>query len=168
MMDQAKPAESLVRVSLDGQEDFFPKGMPLLEILKRLLPKRAPQVLCCLCGGLCVELGQPIDRDCCLTSLTYLDEEGRRIYERSLQFIFLTAAHRLYPGKRVRIRHSFVQGLYIDLPEVAVTEEIVARLKAEMRRPLRSKDQGLARQAGPFCKKGEDDDGQERGTHAQA
>ena len=65
--------------------------------------------------------------------LTYADEEGRRIYERTLQFIFLTAAHRLYPGERVRIRHSFVQGLYIDLPNLMVTEEIVARLKAEMR-----------------------------------
>ena len=65
--------------------------------------------------------------------LTYADEEGRRIYERTMQFIFLTAAHRLYPGERVRIRHSFVRGLFIDLPNVAVTDEIVARLKAEMR-----------------------------------
>ena len=66
-------------------------------------------------------------------TLTYQDEEGRRIYERSLQFLFLTSAHRLYPGKRVRIRHSFAQGLYIDLPEVAVTGEVVTALKADMR-----------------------------------
>ena len=33
----------------------------------------------------------------------------------------------------MRIRHSFVQGLYIDLPNVAVTGEIVTRLKEEMR-----------------------------------
>ena len=66
--------------------------------------------------------------------LTFADEEGRRIYERTLQFVFLTAADRLYPGERVRIRHSFLQGLYIDLPGVAVTDEVVARLKAEMRR----------------------------------
>ena len=67
-------------------------------------------------------------------TLTYDDEEGRRIYERSLQFIFLTAAHRLYPGERVRIRHSFVHGYYIDLPNLAVTPEIVHRIKADMRR----------------------------------
>ena len=66
-------------------------------------------------------------------TLTYADEEGRRIYERSLQLVFLTAAHRLYPGERVRIRHSFVQGLYIDLPNLTVTPDVVARLKAEMR-----------------------------------
>ena len=65
--------------------------------------------------------------------LTYADEEGRRIYERTLQFIFLAAAHRLYPGERVRIRHSFGQGLYIDLPKLTVTLEMVSRLEAEMR-----------------------------------
>ena len=65
--------------------------------------------------------------------LTYADEEGRRIYERTLQFICLTAAQRLYPGERVRIRHSFVNGLFIDLPGVPVTPEAAARLKAEMR-----------------------------------
>ena len=66
-------------------------------------------------------------------TLTYADEEGRRIYERSLQFIFLTAAHRLYPGRRVRIRHSFAQGLYIDLPDVPVSAALVERLRDEMR-----------------------------------
>ena len=66
-------------------------------------------------------------------ALTQADEEGRRIYERSLQFIFLTAVHRLYPEERVRIRHSFVRGYYIDLPARKVTPELVHRVKAEMR-----------------------------------
>ena len=66
-------------------------------------------------------------------TLTLRDDEGRRIYERSLQFIFLTAAHRRYPGERVRIRHSFVHGFYIDLPNLAVTPEIVRELREEMR-----------------------------------
>ena len=65
--------------------------------------------------------------------LTLSDEEGRRIYERTLQLIFLTAAHRLYPGQRVRIRHSFVQGLYIDLPGLEESDETVGRIEAEMR-----------------------------------
>ena len=66
-------------------------------------------------------------------TLTQSDDEGRRIYERSLQFIFLTAAHRLYPDERVRIRHSFVHGYYIDLPNMTVTSEVVHAIKAQMR-----------------------------------
>ena len=83
--------------------------------------------------GRTCSLNDPVEEYTYARVLTYADEEGRRIYERSLQFIFLTAAHRLYPGERVRIRHSFVQGLYIDLPNLRVTPEIVDALKAEMR-----------------------------------
>ena len=84
-------------------------------------------------GGSTRSLSDGVEEYAFARVLTYADEEGRRIYERSLQFLFLTAAHRLYPGKRVRIRHSFAQGLYIDLPEVNITAEIVARLREEMR-----------------------------------
>ena len=68
-------------------------------------------------------LNDPVEEYAFARVLTYADEEGRRIYERSLQFLFLTAADRLYPGRRVRIRHSFAQGLYIDLPTVAVKQD---------------------------------------------
>ena len=65
--------------------------------------------------------------------LTYADEEGRRIYERSLQFLFLTAAHRLWPDTRVRIEHSFGQGLYIAVRGVEMNGEAIAALEREMR-----------------------------------
>ena len=67
-------------------------------------------------------------------TLTFSDESGRRIYERSLQFMFLTAADMLLPGQRVRIRHSFAQGLLVDLPGMEITRELVERLEAQMRR----------------------------------
>ena len=78
-------------------------------------------------------LDDPVREYTYARTLTFADEEGRRIYERSLQFVFLTAVHRLCPGERVRIRHSFVQGLYIDLPNLVVTPEIVEKIRAEMR-----------------------------------
>ena len=77
-------------------------------------------------------LNDPVEEYARARTLTYADEEGRRIYERSLQFVFLAAVNRLHPGKRVRIRHSFAQGLYVDLPTVTVTQAIVADLKGEM------------------------------------
>lgn len=45
--------------------------------------------------------------------LTYHDEEGRRIYERTLQMVFLVAANRVIPGRRVRFEHSFGEGLFV-------------------------------------------------------
>ncbi|MBR1821123.1 MAG: nucleoside kinase [Clostridia bacterium] len=103
-----------------------------VDLLSRL-PEGGAGALGVSVGGRTASLNDGVEEYAFARTLTYADEEGRRIYERSLQFIFLTAAHRLYPGERVRIRHSFAQGLYIDLPGVAVTDEIVARLAAEMR-----------------------------------
>ena len=83
--------------------------------------------------GRTCSLNDPVEEYAFARVLTCADEEGRRIYERSLQFILLTAAHRLYPGQRVRIRHSFINGHYIDMPNLKVTPEVAQRLKAEMR-----------------------------------
>ncbi len=102
------------------------------DLLERL-PDGGAGALGVLVGGKTESLGDRVEEYAYARTLTYADEEGRRIYERSLQLLFLTAAHRLYPGERVRIRHSFAQGLYIDLPGVRVTGEIVKRLAAEMR-----------------------------------
>ncbi len=82
--------------------------------------------------GRTCSLNDPVEEYTYARVLTYADEEGRRIYERTLQFIFLTAAHRLYPGERARISHSFLHGIYIDLPNMKVTPELAAALKREM------------------------------------
>ena len=83
--------------------------------------------------GRTCSLNDPVEEYAFASTLTYADAEGRRIYERSLQFILLTAMHRLCPGQRVRIVQSFYQGLLIDLPGMEVTPALAARLKAEMR-----------------------------------
>ena len=84
--------------------------------------------------GRTCSLNDPVEEYSYAHVLTTADDEGRRIYERTLQFIFLTAAHRLLPDERVRIRHAFVAGgVYIDLPNVEMTEALAGRLKAEMR-----------------------------------
>ena len=122
----------IVYLKLNGIEMCCTGEERWLDLLDRLPDGGAGALGISVQGRTC-SLNDPVEEYAYARVLTYADEEGRRIYERSLQFIFLTAAHRLYPGERVRIRHSFVHGYYVDLPGVAVTEAIVARLEAEMR-----------------------------------
>ena len=63
---------------------------------------------------------------------TYADEEGRRVYERSLRFVFLCAARRALPGVRMRVEHSIRRGIYI-VPDAPITQDAVDALKREMR-----------------------------------
>ena len=120
-------------LKLNGVELECVGGERWIDLLDRL-PDGGAGALGISLRGRTASLVDQVEEYAFARTLTYADEEGRRIYERSLQFVFLTAAHRLYPDKRVRIRHSFARGLYIDLPNLAVTGKIVSALKAEMGR----------------------------------
>lgn len=92
-----------------------------------------PGLLAAQCGGEVIELNQRIDEDCTLIPLTLRDEEGRRIYERSLRFVMLLALRRLYPGQQVRIEYSVGYGVFVRLPGKELDEAQLAALEAEMR-----------------------------------
>ena len=57
-------------------------------------------------GGCVLELTDIVTRDGEIRPLTLRDEEGRRIYERSLRFVMLLAFRHLMPGQQVRIEYS--------------------------------------------------------------
>ena len=64
--------------------------------------------------------------------LTLADEEGRRIYERTLQFVLLAAARRATPDLKLRIEHSFGDGLYVHAQSGAITPAQVQAIWAGM------------------------------------
>ena len=84
-------------------------------------------------GGRVLELTDIVTRDGELCPLTLRDEEGRRIYERSLRFVLLLAFRRLMPGQRVRIEYSVGGGVYLHTPGRELTAADVAAIGAEMR-----------------------------------
>ena len=84
-------------------------------------------------GGRVLELTDIVTRDGELCPLTLRDEEGRRIYERSLRFVLLLAFRRLMPGQRVRIEYSVGGGVYLHTPGRELTAADVAAIETEMR-----------------------------------
>ena len=105
----------------------------VLERLERLGADMAG-VLAARCGDEALELTALVDQDSHLTPLTLRDEEGRRIYERSVRFVMLLAIRRLYPGQQVRIEFSVGGGVLLRLPGRQLTEAEVETIEAEMRR----------------------------------
>ncbi len=104
-----------------------------MTVKERLMEMSAPMegVLGAMRGADVVELGEEAD-DRALVPLTLRDEEGRRVYERSLRFVMLLAVRQLFPGQKVRIEHSVGQGVYIRLPGMAVDEQITEAIRARM------------------------------------
>ena len=123
----------IIRVTVDGRQGEFPVGVSVKEAVQELCPERAGQVLCTMCGGVCVELGAGLEKDSVLTTLTYQDEEGRRVYERSLRFLFLLSMKRLYPDKNVRMMHSVGYGLYMRLTEGDMGHDMARAIEQDMK-----------------------------------
>ncbi len=123
---------------MDGREGTFPVNATAAQVVRQLWPEKADKVLALMWGGLVLELSQPLSGGMELTSVTFAHEEGRRIYERSLRFVFLLAARRLFPGEQVRIANSIGYGLFLKLLGRSLTEKQVERLENEMRLIVKS------------------------------
>ena len=93
-----------------------------------------PQILAAIRGGRVLEMNEMIPGDGALTPITIAQEEGRRIYERSLRFVMLLAVRRKMPGQRVRVEHSAAGGVLVRLLGVTLSAEQVDELEQEMRR----------------------------------
>lgn len=125
---------ALISVTADGITKELDGGVTLRDALKALLnPERFKRTLCAMRGGVCMELGEPLYESCELVPLTYADEEGRRVYERTLRFLFLLCVKRLYPQMRIRMLNSVGHGLYMRALDGDMPRESVMAIESEMR-----------------------------------
>lgn len=82
----------------------FPEGTEAQTIFEELFPGREPRPLAASLQGRARPLNWAPETDCALGILDYTDEEGRRVYERSLRFLFLSKKCYL---TRHTVSHSF-------------------------------------------------------------
>ncbi len=119
-------------ITIGGETRAFAPGTDAETIFAAFCPDRAPRPLAASLNGRVRPLNWAPDTDCELSILDYADDEGRRVYERSLRFLFLLAARDTLPGARVRIEHSAGYGLYIVV-QAPLDEATVAKIEARMR-----------------------------------
>ena len=116
-----------------NNEKEFPEGTTVAACLKAL-DAFPTGTLAAQSGGVVCELNDELRQDCTLIPLTLENEEGRRIYERSLRFVMLLALRHLYPYQRVRIEYSVGYGVFVRLPGVELHRQDIVRIENEMHR----------------------------------
>ena len=127
------PADASIRITAEGNAADFPRGVTVQDALSRLAPASVGTALCALRGGACLELNAPLYESCEIRALGYADEEGRRVYERSLRFVLLLAFQRLFPQKRIRMLNSVGYGVYLRVLGEDMDHAMVKALETEMR-----------------------------------
>ena len=88
-------------VHYQDRQAKLPRGTSVAECLAALQAEEG--ALAAMCGGQVLELTTPVQENCTLSPITLAQEEGRRIYERSLRMMMLLAVRRLFPREQVRI-----------------------------------------------------------------
>jgi uridine kinase len=132
-----------MNLTIDGIVVGIEQGECILDAVKKLgldsdslkLRPLAAQI-----GGEVFSLRYTPFRNVSIHLLRYGEEMGRRLYERTLEFVLITSARRLMPGARVYVRYSLGPGLYITIEKPqgdALSEQDVLNLESEMRRLVR-------------------------------
>ncbi len=122
---------------------FLPKGLVVrgprgatLETFLRPVEERFPApVMAAIVNGILQELTVPVHLEARVQPVTLEDEDGMRIYRRSLVFLLEVAFDHLYPEASVWVEHSVTSGGYFceiyGRPPLSFGE--LQRLEAHMR-----------------------------------
>lgn len=121
-------------ITIDGCGYAVDPGVNYIEILNSMCHPGADEALGIAVKGRTLSLNTFPEPGVQARVLTYRDTEGRRIYERSLRFIFLLAVHNLYPETRVRIENSAGRGIFANFCGAEIGEDGVRAIREEMLR----------------------------------
>lgn len=130
--------------TVDGETRAFPAGSSVADVFNMICPRRLPRPVAASVGGRVYPLEWKPEADATLIPIDYTHDEGRRVYERTLRFLFLLALRRVLPEARARVEHSVAYGLYVSV-NAALTDEIVDEI-AETMRALRDEDLPITRE----------------------
>lgn len=125
----------MITVTLsDGKKEEVTAGITLLELSKKYGQNCPSTIVAAKVNNDIKELSFELQEDSTVTFVDLTDDDGMRIYRRSLYFILIKAAHDLFPDRKVVISHSISKGLYCEIKgEATLTEAEVTAIENRMR-----------------------------------
>ena len=125
-------------VIIDNRPLEAAEGVRYRELIPLIYPEDAKRVLGVRHRGKTLPLNARVEDGASVDTLTYAQEEGARIYERSVRFVLLLAIRELFPGVRVRMENTTQTGLYARLVGVNLTAAMVRQIEERMRQLVAS------------------------------
>ena len=125
-------------IRINGSPCSLTPGETILELLKKNGMAGASlkdRPLAARIGGEIFNLAYTPMHEADIDLIYYTDEEGKRVYERTLQFVLIMCVRKLFGKARVFVRYSLGKGVYITIDkEPAYSEADNKLLYEEMRR----------------------------------
>ena len=109
-------------------------GTSLLELSRDYSSFYKSQIIAARVNNTIKELNYKLEEDCKVGFVDLTDEDGSRIYRRSLHFILVKAVNDLYSDRKVVINHSISKGLYCEVTGgLELRQDEVAAIECRMR-----------------------------------
>lgn len=122
----------LVKVTFeDGKVQYFKKGMALIDIVPQFQALFKSPIVAAKVDNDIKELKYVLSRDCKVKFIDLTQEDGMRIYRRSLIFVMIIATRMLFK-EGVNVQHSLSKGLYCELDNKKLTDDDIKRIKEKM------------------------------------
>lgn len=125
----------LITITLEGGRQLnVPVGTSLLELSIYCENEYKFVIVAAKVNNEIRELNYLLQNDCKVLFLDLSNEDGIRIYRRSLYFIFIKAAMELFPERKVVLGHSVLGGVYCEINgNSELTENEVSSIEARMK-----------------------------------
>lgn len=102
-------------ITLNNEKYEIEKKTKLLELAKRFKDSYQSSVVAARVNNDIRELSYELAEDAKVTFIDLTDEDGMRIYRRSLYFIFIKAVNELFPERNAVISHPMSNGVYCEI-----------------------------------------------------
>ncbi len=117
-----------------GQSCQYEAGVSLLQISKEVQHLFTTPIVAANINNEIKDLQFCVDVDCTITFLDLYTELGIKVYQRSLTFVMIAAAHELFPHGKLTVEHSLSKGLYCELHiGEKITKDHLESLEKHMR-----------------------------------
>jgi uridine kinase len=121
-------------VTLNNQKYEIDKKTTLLELGKQFKEKYKSTIVAARVNNDIKELSYEISEDAEIKFIDLTDEDGMRIYRRSLYFIFIKAVREVFPERNAVISHPMSNGVYCEINgSESLTEAEVEAVDTKMR-----------------------------------
>lgn len=102
-------------ITLNNEKYEIEKMTTLLELAKRFKDSYQSSIVAARVNNDIRELSYELAEDAKVTFIDLTDEDGMRIYRRSLYFIFIKAVNELFPERNAVISHPMSNGVYCEI-----------------------------------------------------
>ncbi len=130
----------------DGKQQKVKEESTLLKIVDTYATSFGSPIVEGIYNGEGWDLQRPLVADGTVDFVEMNTEEGMRIYVRTLLFLFLVAAKRLYPFVDIEVRNTLGSALYcIDKSEKKLNADDLKKIEAEMHKMVENKEKIILR-----------------------